>query len=372
MAMDVAYLTLFEFSTDHGRYARMHDIFRSIDRCEPNFDIRVIATIRDDDDEIVLSRAGFTSEDLWGSRLHNVEAALASRRTVNELLSYDPDILHVVKGHPAEAIVARIVADRLDIPVVCGPNLGQWYPTRPDKFWEETTTDKALNRLKLASRAVSLRVLNPDLLLTFSGYHETMLRSVWDGRIETLLPAVHDGFSPGGRGDRETDLLYVGDLSEQKGYDVLTDVLDLLDGERDLRVDIIGGAPETRPEFETLDVRYHGFVPREELPEFYTGSKLFVCLSADEMGPNTLVEALSCGTPALVNDVSGVREYLRGGNGVRCDRSDVDDVKTTLLECLEGIDELIENAEREAESYDICRAIRQLERLYHSLTENRS
>jgi glycosyltransferase involved in cell wall biosynthesis len=53
-------------------------------------------------------------------------------------------------------------------------------------------------------------------------------------------------------------------------------------------------------------VTHEGFVPRAELPAHYRRADLFVCPSIDEMAPNTVVEALACGTPVVVTDKPGV------------------------------------------------------------------
>mgnify|MGYP000406888426 CR=1 FL=1 len=370
--MRVAYLTTFRFDGEAGRYGRMHDLFDGFRTCDADFEWRVFPLI-DEGGRLALSRLGYEADDLWGSRLHNVESLLSMPRVVRALRSYEPDIVHVPTARPVEGTIARTVASRLDAPVVCGPNVGGWFPLRPNELWEDSPGEIASNRLNYLANRLSVAAIDPDLLFAFSDYHREMLRSVRSsGPIEVLRPAVHPRFRPDPEIERETDLLYVGAPNERKGYPVFVDALTRLDGSHELQVDVVGGTPDDRPDFEAADVTYHGVVPREVLPRFYTRTKLFVCLSTDEMGPNTLVESFACGTPALVNDESSLTEYVRDGNGVRCDRTDADDVERRLRECLDDIDRLVENALDAAPSYDICRTVDQLEAVYRSVIDERS
>ncbi|WP_167837463.1 glycosyltransferase family 4 protein [Halosimplex halophilum] len=360
---------MFQFEDDEGRYGRMHDVFEGLETCQPGFDWRIFSLIREDR-EVALSALGLDAEDLWASRTHNVEALVSAPKVLRQLLSYRPDLVHVLTARPVESTLTRTVAERLDIPVVCGPNVGGWFPARPNHLWEDSTGDRLRNRLNYLANRASIRLTDPDRLLAFSDYHRTMVRSARAATpIEVLRPGVHPRFAPDASVPRETDLLYVGDLSDRKGYSIFVDALERLDGKRSLRVDIVGGTPDRKPRFETIDARYHGFVPRAELPRYYNRANLFVCLYADEMGPNTLIESLSCATPALVSEQSSLTEYLRGGNGVRCERSDIDDVVEAVRSCLEDPQRLIENARRVAPSYEICRTVEQLETIYRSETD---
>jgi len=73
-----------------------------------------------------------------------------------------------------------------------------------------------------------------------------------------------------------------------------------------------------------------------------------------------------------VTDESGMREYVREGNGVLCDRDDVDDVEAKLRQCLQNTDQLTRNAQRVADSYDICQTIGQLGDLYRAVAADGS
>ncbi|MFU1780582.1 glycosyltransferase family 4 protein [Haloarcula japonica] len=366
--MKVAYLTLFQFENNNGKHARLNDIFDTLPKYDTNFEYKIFPLINDSG-KISLSSLGFDATDMWGSRWHNLEAALSFRGCLNDIISYGPDVLHVGTSRRAETLLAKIVSMKLDIPVVFGPNIGGWYPMRISKYWDGGLKKVFSNWSDYVSNASALHINNPENVFAFSEYHKLMIRSIWghDERITILPPAVHERFHRDQCISRDIDLLYVGDLSRQKGYNSFIKLLNNIDGDRELRVDIIGGEPNKKPVFNTIDIRYHGFIPRNNLPQYYNRSKLFICLSSDEMGPNTLIEAFSCGTPALVNDEVGLREYAKNGNAVFCDRDCPSDAAIALSEALDNIDELINNAERASSRYDMSITFDRLTEVYRDV-----
>jgi glycosyltransferase involved in cell wall biosynthesis len=360
----VAYLIPFRFAENNGQHARMNDIFDTFEEQSPPFNYRVFSLISDDD--LTLSSLGFGVKDIWGSRWHNVESMLSFGQVSEAINRYDPDILHVTAASPAEIMLTKLTVRQLDLTVVLGPHLGGWYPVRRAKFWSGGISSALSRLMTKIIKSTALYLNDPDKVLTFSEYHELMIRSIWNKheQIEIIPPAVHSRFCPDPDVERDIDLLYVGSLNKQKGYDKFMKALHMIDGNRDLRVVVLGGTPKRNPTFETIDVQYLGFKPRYDLPSYYNRSKLFVCLSSDEMGPNTLVEALSCGTPALVSDEIGIREYLRSGNGMVCNRENINNVATVLRECLNNERDLLDSAAEAAHTYDIERTIDWLDHIY--------
>lgn len=54
--------------------------------------------------------------------------------------------------------------------------------------------------------------------------------------------------------------------------------------------------------------RQAGFIPNEEMPKFYAGLDVYVCVSKIEGTPNPVLEAMSCGVPVVSTDVGVVRD----------------------------------------------------------------
>lgn len=59
-------------------------------------------------------------------------------------------------------------------------------------------------------------------------------------------------------------------------------------------------------------VRWHSKLADEELRDVYRESDLLLLTLRDSTANNGLLEAISCGLPAIVTDVGGVRDYVKG------------------------------------------------------------
>jgi glycosyltransferase involved in cell wall biosynthesis len=114
-------------------------------------------------------------------------------------------------------------------------------------------------------------------------------------------------------------ILGVGRLTTQKDFPTLVQAFALIRKQYQAKL-IILGEGENRNELETLisrlnliaDVILPGFTPN---PYAYMAkASVFVLSSAWEGSPNTLVEAMACGTPVVSTDcLSGPREILNNG-----------------------------------------------------------
>lgn len=71
------------------------------------------------------------------------------------------------------------------------------------------------------------------------------------------------------------------------------------------------------------DVRFPGFVPDEALPALYSAADMLVTPSFYEGFGLPALEAMACGTPVIVSDVSSLPEVV-GDAGVRIDPRDVE------------------------------------------------
>jgi glycosyltransferase involved in cell wall biosynthesis len=60
-------------------------------------------------------------------------------------------------------------------------------------------------------------------------------------------------------------------------------------------------------------VHFPGQVNQAELPHYYRSADLYVSASHSDGTSISLLEALACGTPALVSDIPGNREWVQPG-----------------------------------------------------------
>ena len=99
---------------------------------------------------------------------------------------------------------------------------------------------------------------------------------------------------------------------------------------------LVGEGP-ARPELERQapdNVEFRDFLPREQLPTFYSSLDVFVTASTcDTLGLSTL-EANACGTPVAAANVQPFRETIGPENGARFEYGDLDEMQAAIEDCL--------------------------------------
>ncbi len=176
----------------------------------------------------------------------------------------------------------------------------------------------------------------------------------------------------------EFDVIYVGRLISHKNVDVLLKALSKLKQEiPDIKCGIIGDGPEKENLIKLsknlgLDnnVTFFGFVEREEdVYSYMKSSKIFVLPSTREGFPNTILEANSCGLPAVIvkhEKNASVGVVKDGYNGFILDLSPEGVAKkvTYLLQNEEEMRRLSENARDFARGHDWSVIVKRIEEVY--------
>ncbi|HEU4625691.1 MAG TPA: glycosyltransferase family 4 protein [Steroidobacteraceae bacterium] len=144
-----------------------------------------------------------------------------------------------------------------------------------------------------------------DLILAqTTAQQEMLLANV--GRASRVVPSLSDwGEQCVACEARDIDVLWVGNLRQLKRPDLL---LELARRMPRARFAMVGGPIKGHEAFfekvasdarALPNVRFHGFVPHEELAGFYGRARLLVSTSEIEGFPNTYLQAWSCGTPVV-------------------------------------------------------------------------
>lgn len=180
-------------------------------------------------------------------------------------------------------------------------------------------TRKGSRRLEKLERAA---VEAPDEVIAVSDILASGIQEKYDRRPEV----VHNGFSrPKYSGkDVKSDLgisddivLFVGRHSEQKGIEHLVyGFSKLLESGREAHL-VIGGKGHMTESLKMFTevlgiqqkVTFTGFIPREQLGDFYSEAEVFVSPSLSEPFGLTITEALNAGTKVVATE-SGVEEVL--------------------------------------------------------------
>ena len=119
-------------------------------------------------------------------------------------------------------------------------------------------------------------------------------------------------------------ILSVGDRLELKGFHLLTEAMpQVLRRFPNVLYVVVGGpgrfgcdyTREIQARINRWGLGDHvllaGAKPHEELIDWYNAADLFAMMSSREGSPNTLLEALACGTPAIGTAVGGIRDELK-------------------------------------------------------------
>lgn len=332
--MKVAYLTPYYNGAVDGRHGRFHDwVHRLRDMDSPPFEFDVFALTASNTDGTLSSPPHAIlgeANELWGSPLNRVEFGLNLPRVIRDLRRREFDVLHVVTLDVLTFPVALAFAGRS--PVV-GPDVMGYVPGRTGDRWNRDGLPGIRQRLEFRFSRGLLRTAKELTFVALSDYHAAGIRKrTTDATIEVVPPGVDDIFHPGLHADvsatdddRPTEFLYVGDLSTYKGYDLFLKALSQLPDHVAFKATVVGGGEYDARRIERLglenEVTVEGFIPRNELPSMYRDADFLVVPSVDENGPNTIVEALACGTPIIATDKPGINEYATRDAAIYADRS---------------------------------------------------
>ena len=120
------------------------------------------------------------------------------------------------------------------------------------------------------------------------------------------------------------NLLSIGRLTYQKGFDLLLTAFSKLDKNK-YHLTLIGSG-EQKDELVEIIKRFEikdrvSFVDSTDNPYVYMKhADVFISSSRWEGYPNVVIEAIACGTPVIANDYpGGIKEIINMSNGVICD-----------------------------------------------------
>jgi phosphatidylinositol alpha-mannosyltransferase len=230
------------------------------------------------------------------------------RRTIRAILrDHAADLVHVHGGlNPVLGLIAPEAARDLDIPAVA--TFHSWF-RRSALVW---IFRSALQR-RLDRHAAVIAVSRPVVEA-----HARYLNADWE-----IIPNGVDTsfFHPNGRqadSDARPELLFLGRLDPRNGLDtILAAMPKVLEQYPTARLTVAGDGP-LRPVYERLAapvaqaIRFVGRVNGDR-PGYYSGADLYLCPTTKASFGITLLEAMACGTPLAVSDITGFRELVDGG-----------------------------------------------------------
>lgn len=108
---------------------------------------------------------------------------------------------------------------------------------------------------------------------------------------------------------------------------------------------LVGGTGDDIPRIKKLVkemrlenyVMFTGFIPNEELIDYYNAADVFIMPSTKEGFGTVFIEALACGKPVIAGDSDGSRDALLNGKlGILIDPLDIDEITRTVIQVLKN------------------------------------
>lgn len=273
-----------------------------------------------------------------------------------------------VNSHYWDAgLAGHMLSEKLDIPHVHTPHsIGTWKKEQMETDYADdahTFEEKYnfTNRIKYETMIYR----SCDLLIATTPIQVDKIESDYDipqKRIRMIPPGYDDNrFFPVGESSRQavrTQLGFTGKtvfavsrLANNKGLDLLIDSFALLAERMDDAQLVLAIGHEDRSETEEeiyqdllslIDrlnlkdkVKFIGFIPDEELPDYYRAADLFALSSRYEPFGMTAIEAMASGTPCVVTIHGGLCRVLEYGIHAQfADTFDREDLGISMYQAL--------------------------------------
>ena len=164
---------------------------------------------------------------------------------------------------------------------------------------------------------------------------------------------------------------YTGRHGHEKRLDLLVEAAAGLDA-----TVVLAGDGPARSDLERLaedtdvDVRFLGFLERDELPAFYASLDVFAFPSPVETQGIVALEAMACGTPVVAAEAGALTETVEDGvTGLHFEPGDVEGFRQAIRRSLDERDRLGEACLDRRETTSVAVAVDRLAALYGSLVE---
>jgi len=226
------------------------------------------------------------------------------------------------------------------------------------------STHSVYNKNIGSSKKFVKKFINPillnhfDKILTISdgSTEELVKQGVERKKIQRYTHWVNqDVFKPYNKGKVRKELnlnygkivLFVGRLVPAKGVKLLVEVAK---GLKEIDFAFIGNGPLSNwmkeQESKMRNIHCLGKVDNYDLPRYYSAADLLCVPSLCEEGsPKVIVEAISCGTPAIGSNTTGISEAIDEKVGILFEPS-VKDIKDAILNILDDQDKYRENCSK--------------------------
>ncbi|NND33483.1 MAG: glycosyltransferase [Saprospiraceae bacterium] len=239
------------------------------------------------------------------------------------------------------------IAEELEIPHVHTPHsLGWWKQNNMGVDMGKEEMEKNYRFVERIRKEFLIYQMCDHLIATTVQQAEILMKhyDVLESRITVIPPGMdEDKYSPVRSEDQEelqkkhnfrkNDILTLGRMAHNKGYDLLIQSLPtLIELVPDARLIAAVGGEDTgqdksgvaslRKLAEELGVddkiEWRNYVPDEDLADYYRAAAVFAMPSRYEPFGMVAIEAMACGTPAVITINGGLFELITFGHNAMC------------------------------------------------------
>ncbi|OLC03720.1 MAG: hypothetical protein AUH78_06750 [Gemmatimonadetes bacterium 13_1_40CM_4_69_8] len=261
---------------------------------DPEF-VRRVGTSR-----IVYSNGSFARVTTGWGLARRVRDLLRERRI---------EVVHVQDViAPTLGLVASSAAWRLGLPVVATSHT--WFTRSLAYRFFRPVLQRRLDRV-----AARIAVSEP-VVRAMSMYFRADWEIIPNGvNVEYFHPNGRRPTDYLGRGPR---LLFLGRLDPRNGLDTVLGAMPTILARYPVTKLVVVGDGPLRSHYERRamplgsSVKFVGQI-NDERPEYYATADLYLCPTTKASFGITLLEAMACGTPMIVSDITGFRELIAGG-----------------------------------------------------------
>lgn len=156
-----------------------------------------------------------------------------------------------------------------------------------------------------------------------------------------------------GLDENKTLLLFVAvrPNAPKKGFKQFIEAVQFLENRTSFVIGIIGNVIDKSP-FEQIAIPLHYFghlTNDQQMAEVYQAADVYVTTSLEENLPNTIMEAMACGTPCIGFEVGGIPEMIdHQQNGYVAKAFDCKDFANGIHEVLEQAEEMGQKSRKKA------------------------
>ncbi len=249
----------------------------------------------------------------------------------------------LISSHYWDAgVIGQAVAEKLDIPHVHTPHsIGAWKQeqmnsqnTPAEKFATYRFEERIAAEKKLFEKCDHLIATShqqEDRFFTYYGIPDERVTVIPAGLDETRFKPLPDDEIPDIRkrlGFKEHDILALGRMARNKGYDLLIQAMPrLLELVPDARLVMAIGHNDSKQDQKQIDelrrlaaslgvishIHFYGYVSDDDLPDIYRAAAVYALPSRYEPFGMTAVEAMACGTASVITTRGGLRESVEFG-----------------------------------------------------------